>query len=636
MTKKKKNTYNNIEILKGPESIRKNLGMYGGSKEHALNHMFTEVFDNSVDEAMSGYCSKILVHHFKDGSLLVQDNGRGIPVNFMPEENKYSLEVVFTDHHSGGKFSDSNDGNYQYSGGLHGVGLCLVSALSSWLKVKVNRDGFEYELNFKNGYTNGKLKKKKAKTKTTGTLIHFMPDKKFLENRSMDFDKIYQKVKEISYLCTGLDIAIVNEKDGVKRKYDGRKNDIGNYVEHIATDLLKTNILGEPIVIKGKKDGVEIDIGLQWSDDFTEDFRCYTNNIPNPDGGTHLAGFRSGLTRTFTWFIKTFEIKQKIKLTSDDIREGLVYIINIRHPRPSFSSQTKEKLVSEDVRSVIESVMTSVFKDYCEKNVDEIKKVIKKATSAAKARDAARKAKELERKKGDFGVGGLAGKLADCQEKDPRKCEIFIVEGDSAGGSAKQGRDRKNQAILPLRGKVLNVEKNDFKKMLENKELVTLVTALGVGIGPTLKPDNLRYGKVIIFTDSDVDGSHIRTLLLTFFYRQMPQLIFNGNIYIAQPPLYKIVYRGKTIYLKDDREKDIFTKKNPGKYSIQRFKGLGEMNPQQLWETSMDPTTRNLAKVEIDNIAETDRVFSILMSSDTDARRKFIISHSRVVKNLDI
>lgn len=1025
LKKKKKETYDNIKILKGPESIRENLGMYGGSKENALNHMFTEVFDNSVDEAMSGYCSKILVHYFKDGSILVQDNGRGIPVNFMSEENRYSLEIVFTDHHSGGKFSDSIDGNYKYSGGLHGVGLCLVSALASWLKVVVNRDGFEYELNFKNGYVNGKLKKKKTKIKDTGTLIHFMPDKKFLENKSMDFDKIYDKVKEISYLCNGLDIIIINERDDIKRKYNGKKNNIGNYVEHIATDLLKTRLLGDPIVIKGKRDNIEIDIGLQWSDDFTEDFRCYTNNIPNLDGGTHLAGFRSGITRTFTWFLKTFEIKSKIKLSSDDIREGLIYVINIRHPRPSFSSQTKEKLVSEDVRTVVESVVMEVFKNYCENNANEIKAIIKKATSAAKARDAARRARELERKKGDFGINSLAGKLSDCQEKDPRRNEIFIVEGDSAGGcwfsstklrtydgrevsiydleqeekrgiqnycytinndgfidispiknvrktkenakvikivldngceeictpdhklmlkngdyieaqhslnkslmplytristhdrnyltgyemikqptnnkwvfthiisdnfnirndlynkekyqhrhhkdfnklnnnptnivrlaksdhiklhhdhlkhtlhrpdvkekskrvgkyleehpeqkevlskkakeqwenkeliewrsnetkkqwtddfrrkckeaydrtyykhtiefikdifdkdgsidkydeervrggsknllklstflerffdndvelmldaiktynhkvveiieleekmdvydlevpgthnfalasgifvhnSAKQGRDRKTQAILPLRGKVLNVEKNDFKRMLDNKELTTLITALGVGIGQNLNPDKLRYGKVIIFTDSDVDGSHIRTLLLTFFYRQMPQLIFNGNIYIAQPPLYRITNRGKSVYLKDDREKNVYISKMLEKYNIrklkrrtkkalykatisgkdidlkdenakdafvaeklkgmkfQRFKGLGEMNPDQLWETSMNPETRNLLRVEIGNIAETDRMFSILMADDTIARRSFIMANSELVKNLDV
>jgi len=631
--KKKEKSYNNIEILKGPESIRNNLGMYAGSKEHALNHMILECLDNSIDENMAGHCNKIIIHFLKDGSVLVQDNGRGIPVKHMKEEGKSSLEAVFTEHHSGGKF---NSDNYQYSGGLHGIGLCLVNALSSWLKVVIYRDGYEHSLNFKNGYVSKKISKKKLKKNQTGTLIHFMPDKSFFKGFEILVDKIHNKAKEISYLCNNLDIIIVNDETGKKALYNGKKNNIGDYVEHIAVDLLKTNLLSKSIVVKGKKDGIEIDIGLQWSDDFTEDFRCYTNNIPNPDGGTHLAGFRSGLTRTFTWFLKTFKIKSKIKLTSDDIREGLIYVINVRHPRPSFSSQTKEKLVSEDVRSIIESVVTTKFKDYCEKNADEIKKIIKKATSAAKARDAARKAKELARKKGDFGTGALVGKLADCQERDPRKNEIFIVEGDSAGGSAKQGRDRRTQAILPLRGKVLNVEKNDFKKMLENKELVTLVTALGVGIGPSLKPKSLRYGKIIIFTDSDVDGSHIRTLLLTFFYRQMPQLMFSGNIYIAQPPLYKIVYRGKTLYLKDDREKDDFVKNNLGKYKIQRFKGLGEMNPDQLWETSMDPTTRNLAQVKIENIAETDKIFSILMSSDTDARRNFIIGHSDVVSNLDV
>jgi len=675
LVKKKKKEYESIEILKGPESIRNNLGMYAGSKDHALNHMILECLDNSIDENMAGHCNKIIIHFLKDGSVLVQDNGRGIPVKHMKEEGKSSLEAVFTDHHSGGKF---NSDNYQYSGGLHGIGLCLVNALSEWLKVIIYRDGHEHLLNFKNGYVSKKLLKKKLKKNRTGTLIHFMPDKAFFKGYKILVDKIHNKAKEISYLCNNLDIVVVDDKVDKKTLYNGKKNNIGNYVEHIATDLLKTNLLDKPITIKGKKDGVEIDIGLQWSDDFTEEFRCYTNNIPNPDGGTHLAGFRSGLTRTFTWFLKTFEVKQKIKLTSDDIREGLVYVINVRHPRPSFSSQTKEKLVSEDVRSIIESITTDKFKDYCENNSAEIKKIIKKATSAAKARDAARKAKELERKKGDFGVGGLVGKLADCQEKDPRKCEIFIVEGDSAGGSAKQGRDRKTQAILPLRGKVLNVEKNDFKKMLENKELVTLVTALGVGIGPTLKPDRLRYGRVIIFTDSDVDGSHIRTLLLTFFYRQMPQLMFNGNIYIAQPPLYRIVYKGKTVYLKDDREKESFEQQLLAKYNIrklkrrtkkalykatvagkdidlkdedakkefifqklkgmklQRFKGLGEMNPDQLWETAMNPNTRNLLKVEINNIAEADKMFSILMSSDTDARRNFIIGHSSIVKNLDI
>jgi len=615
-----------ITSLEGLEAVRRVPGMYIGDTEDGTgyHHMLMEVLDNSVDEFLAGHCDNIIITLHKDGSASVEDNGRGIPVYHMEKEKASALEVVLVKLHAGGKFDKKA---YSVSGGLHGVGVSVVNALSARLRAAVFRDGKEYTMAFAKGKKVEEISSRPLKRKS-GTLIRFIPDPTiFKKNNSFDSEKIKIKLRELSFLCKGLSIDFVDEKNKIKETFGG-----GTGISDFVKFLAKTKLLDEPVSFIDTKEDIVVDVALQWLDDSSDSELCqyYTNNIPNPDGGSHTAGFKSALTRTINNYITNSDLPKglKISLSGDDIREGLVAVVSIRHPTPRFSSQTKEKLVSEDARSAVENTIASHLTAYLEQTPATAKKVITRCVNAFKAREAARKARDAVRKSVlASGAGVLPGKLADCQERDPEKCEIFIVEGDSAGGSAKQGRDRRFQAILPLRGKVLNVEKAEFRKMMANEELTTLVTAIGAGIGRSFDPKAIRYNKIIIMTDSDVDGAHIRTLLLTFFFRQMPQLILNGNLYIAVPPLYRVVVRSNPYYLKDDAELAQFVKERKlqrDKLGLQRFKGLGEMNPQQLWDTAMDPVNRKLLQVFIGNYLEADRVFSMLMGTQADVRRDFI------------
>lgn len=632
---KKKSKEYKITALKGLEAVRKVPGMYiGGVGEQSYHQMLREAVDNSLDEYMEGHCNKVIVTLHKDGSASVEDNGRGIPIYYMKEERKTALEVVLEELHAGGKFDKKA---YSISSGLHGVGLSVINALSTRLKATVRRSGKEYSVTYEKGKKVSGVDEKTGKG--SGTTIRFVPDLTiFKKVTKFNSDVVKQKLRELSFLCKGLTLEFIDERSKDKEVF-GSDEGIQDFVEFLAPGKL----LAEPFeftqeISNGSK--IVVNVAFQWLDgaEDNEILRCYTNNIPNPDGGSHVIGFKTAITRTVNGFIANSDLPKslKISLSGDDIREGLIAVLSIRHPNPKFSSQTKEKLVSEDARTAVESVVAEKLMDYLEKNPPLSKKIVTRCVNAFKAREAAKKAKEAVRKS-VLKDGGmlLPGKLADCSSKDPEVCEIFIVEGDSAGGSAKQGRDRMFQAILPLRGKVLNIEKSEFSKMMSNKEIGNLITAIGVGIGRNIDLAKIRYSKIIIMTDSDVDGSHIRTLLLTFFFRQMPQLIMNGNIYVAQPPLYRIDIRGKSYYLKDDGSLKAFIKEKKFKGNIQRFKGLGEMSPTQLWNTTMDPETRDLVKMEIGDYLEADRIFGILMGKAVEPRR-LLIEESALNARLDI
>jgi len=634
-----KNEYK-IQALENLEAVREVSGMYIGNTQDGtgLHHLFFEILDNSVDEYLAGHCNKISITLYKDGSISVLDNGRGIPTYYMPEKKMSALEVVMTTLHAGGKFKNNN--NYKISGGLHGVGISVSVALSSRLRVIVKKDGKEYTMAFEKGKKIEEFSEKSIKSKETGTFIRFVPDTTIFTN-VIDFDSniIERKLRELSYLCRGLEIEFINELSKTKKIFGG-DNDISGFIEHLAP----SSLLDKPIVFTDISNDITIDVGLQWLEGGSEIeiARYFTNNIPNPDGGSHSFGFKSALTRTINNYISSSDLPKtlKVSLSGDDIREGLISVVSIRHPDPKFSSQTKEKLVSEDARNAVESIVSHNVMRYLEQNPPTAKKIVTQCINAHKAREAAKKAREATRKS-VFKDGGsiLPGKLADCSSRDPDECELFVVEGNSAGGSTKQGRDRRYQAVLPLRGKVLNVEKCEFQKMMANEELNNLITASGVGIGKGFNLNKLRYGKIIILCDSDVDGSHIRTLLLTFIFRQMPQLIINDNIYIAQPPLYRITYRRNHFYIKNERELKTFVEDNnlkTGSFKLQRFKGLGEMSPEQLWNTTLDPERRTLLKVTIENYVEADKIFSILMGNQVEPRKDFIVENAINVKNLDI
>lgn len=610
--------------------------MYLGNTDDgtAYHHVLMEVLDNSIDEHMEGCCDRIVVTIHKDGSASVEDNGRGVPLDWMPSEKKSSFEVAFTTLHAGGKFDKEA---YKYAGGLHGVGVSAVNAVSTWMDATVRRDGKECHLHFERGKKIGDLGEKRSREKRTGTLVRFLPDDSIFKNvTEFSFDRIATRLKELSHLCHGLTIELIDERTGENRRFDGLEG-----IRGLVRDLATGTLVGDPVSFSDKDGDIVVDVAFQWTSDDKETWRCYTNNIPNTDGGTHLIGFRAALTRTLNAYISMADIPKTLKksLSGDDVREGLVSVISIRHPDAKFSSQTKEKLVSEDARTAVDSIFSELFARYLEEHPAEAKLIVQRCVLASQAREAAKRARELTKRKSDLGDSfSLPGKLADCQERDPALCELFVVEGDSAGGSAKQGRDRRNQAILPLRGKVLNVEKCEWKKLLANEELTTLVTAMGTSIGRNFDIGGLRYHKIIIMTDSDVDGSHIRTLLLTFFFRQMPQLIMGGHIHIAQPPLYRVAYRGHQYYLKDDRALAVFKKERrivDGSFNKQRFKGLGEMNPEQLWDTTMDPSKRSLLQVRVDNLLEADRLFGLLMGEQVDPRRRFIEEKALFAK-LDI
>ena len=626
----------NIQVLKGLEAVKKRPGMYIGDTDDGsgLHHMVFEVLDNCIDEAMAGHCSDIQVIINKDGSVTVQDNGRGIPVDVHKKEGVSAAELILTTLHSGGKFDDNS---YKVSGGLHGVGVSVVNALSKKLLLEVHRDGGEYFQEYSEGKPKAKLKKVK-KSLSTGTKITFYPSDKIFTTTDFETDRIYKRIQELSFLNAGVSINVEDKRFGKSRKFKNNGG-LSSYVTHLRGRKQKVSEIFE---CSATENDVGVEIAMQWTESYSENVLCYTNNIPQKDGGTHLAGFRGSLTRVLKSFIKKENAKKSpTDLLGEDVREGLIAIISVKVPDPKFSSQTKEKLVSSEVESVVSAVFNKYFNEFLLENPKDSMSIIAKVSEAALAREAARKAREMTRRKGVLEIAGLPGKLADCQEKDPTLSEIYIVEGDSAGGSAKQGRNRKNQAILPLKGKIINVEKARIDKVLGSAEVGTLIKALGCGIGEEdFDINNLRYHRIIIMTDADVDGSHIRTLLLTFFYRQMYEIVDKGHIYIALPPLYKITKGKEFIYASDEKEKDdaikTLSKNGTRGLEVQRYKGLGEMNPEQLWTTTMDPVNRRMMRVDIKDVQDANESFEILMGDDVEPRREFIDSNALSVKELDI
>ena len=626
----------NIQVLKGLEAVKKRPGMYIGDTDDGsgLHHMVFEVLDNCIDEAMAGYCSDIRVIINKNGSVTIEDNGRGIPVDVHKKEGVSAAQLIMTTLHSGGKFDDNS---YKVSGGLHGVGVSVVNALSKKLTLEVHRDGGEYFQEYSDGKPKAKLKKVKKSDKT-GTKITFFPSEKIFTSIDFEVDRIYKRIQELSFLNAGVSINVEDKKSGKSKKFKNNGG-LSSYVTHLRG---RKQTVSDIFECSATDNDVGVEIAMQWTDSYTENVLCYTNNIPQKDGGTHLAGFRGSLTRVLKSFIKKENAKKTpTDLLGEDVREGLIAIISVKVPDPKFSSQTKEKLVSSEVEGVVSTIFSKYFNEFLLENPKDAMSIVSKVSEAALAREAARKAREMTRRKGVLEIAGLPGKLADCQEKDPSLSEIYIVEGDSAGGSAKQGRNRKNQAILPLKGKIINVEKARIDKVLGSQEVGTLIKALGCGIGKEdFDIDNLRYHRIIIMTDADVDGSHIRTLLLTFFYRQMYEIVEKGHVYIALPPLYKITKGKEFIYASDEKEKDDaikkFSKNGNRGLEVQRYKGLGEMNPEQLWTTTMDPLNRRMMRVDIKDIQDANESFEVLMGDDVEPRREFIDANALSVKELDI
>ena len=625
----------NIQVLKGLEAVKKRPGMYIGDTDDGsgLHHMVFEVLDNCIDEAMAGHCSDINIIINKNGSVTVKDDGRGIPVDVHEKEGISAAELILTTLHSGGKFDDNS---YKVSGGLHGVGVSVVNALSKDLTLRVWRDGGEFIQKYKEGKAVAKLKKVKA-SKLNGTEITFTPSNKIFTSITFEVDRIYKRIQELSFLNAGVSINVIDERTGKSKKFKN-SGGLSSYVTFLKG---KKQNVSEVFECSSTHNDVGVEIALQWTDSYSENVLCYTNNIPQKDGGTHLAGFRGSLTRVLKAFIKK-ENNKKIPtdLLGEDVREGLIAIVSVKVPDPKFSSQTKEKLVSSEVESVVSTVFSKYFNEYLLENPKEGVNIFSKVAEAALAREAARKAREMTRRKGVLEIAGLPGKLADCQEKDPSLSEIYIVEGDSAGGSAKQGRNRKNQAILPLKGKIINVEKARIDKVLGSQEVGTLIKALGCGIREEFDIDKLRYHRIIIMTDADVDGSHIRTLLLTLFYRQFFDILDRGHVYIALPPLYKITKGKQHEYVSDEDEKDAAIKRlsegGTRGLEVQRYKGLGEMNPDQLWTTTMEPENRKMMQVTINDATEADQQFEILMGDQVEPRREFIDNNALSVSNLDI
>ena len=626
----------NIQVLKGLEAVKKRPGMYIGDTDDGsgLHHMVFEVLDNSIDEAMAGHCSEIYVIVNKNGSVTIKDNGRGIPVDKHKKEGVSAAELILTTLHSGGKFDDNS---YKVSGGLHGVGVSVVNALSDKLILKVHRDGGEFFQEYQNGKPKAKLKKIKT-SKLSGTEITFYPSSKIFTSINFEIDRIYKRIQELSFLNAGVSINVEDIRSGKSKKFKNNGG-LSSYVTHLKG---RKQIVSEIFECSAKENDVGVEIALQWTDSYSENVLCYTNNIPQKDGGTHLAGFRGSLTRVLKAFIKKENAKKvPLDLLGEDAREGLTAIVSVKVPDPKFSSQTKEKLVSSEVESVVSTIFSKYFNEFLLENPKDAAAILGKVAEAALAREAARKAREMTRRKGVLEIAGLPGKLADCQEKDPALSEIYIVEGDSAGGSAKQGRNRKNQAILPLKGKIINVEKARIDKVLGSQEVGTLIKALGCGIGKEdFDIEKLRYHRIIIMTDADVDGSHIRTLLLTFFYRQMYEIVDKGHIYIALPPLYKLSKGKDFFYASNEEEKDKaikeLSKNGTRGLEVQRYKGLGEMNPEQLWTTTMDPNNRRMMRVDIKDVVDANESFEILMGDDVEPRREFIDANALSVTDLDI
>ncbi len=622
-----------IQVLEGLAAVKQNPAMYVGSTdERGLHHLVYEVVDNAIDEALAGYCTKTQVILNKDGSVTVTDNGRGIPVAMHKKYNKSGVELVMTTLHAGGKFDNEA---YKVSGGLHGVGVSCVNALSEWLEVKVKRNGIEYYQKYDHGFTVAPLKEI-GKSEKNGTTIIFLPDPEIFETTDIKYETITARLKEQAFLNAGLEIEITDELSGKSEtfKYDGG---ISEFVQHINRN--KTPLHPEPIYLKAEKKDVEVEIAIQYTDGYTENIFTFANNINTHEGGTHLSGFKGALTRVLNDYGKKNKLfdNENFSLSGEDCREGITTVISCKVRHPQFEGQTKTKLGNSEVRGIVESMTNEKLSEFFEETPVVARTIIDKSVTASRARDAARKARELTRRKGLLESSALPGKLADCSSRDPSKTELYIVEGDSAGGSAKQGRNREFQAILPLRGKILNVEKARMDRILKNNEILALITATGTGIGEEFDIEKARYHKIIIMTDADVDGEHIRTLLLTFFFRYMRPLIEEGYLYIAQPPLYKLSKGKQSMYAYTEREKqEKINELGETGVNIQRYKGLGEMNPGQLWETTMDPENRMTVKVTVDDAVEADELFTILMGEKVEPRREFIETHAKEVTNLDI
>lgn len=624
-----------IQVLEGLEAVRKRPAMYIGSTDgYGLHHLVYEVVDNSIDEALAGFCDTIAVIIHKDNAVEVIDNGRGIPVEAHPTYKISALEVVMTKLHAGGKFDNES---YKVSGGLHGVGVSVVNALSSVLTVEVSRDNKRYTQSYKRGVPTGKVKMTGTSTKT-GTRVIFWPDDQIFETTEYNFDTLSKRLRELAFLNAGIKITLRDERKKGKEHLFQFKGGIVSFVQYLNEN--KTAIIKKPIYLRTERGKVDVEIALEYIDTYTETVFTYANNINTREGGTHLIGFKSGLTRVINEYMKkeTKADKNITQLSGDDVREGLVAIVSVKLPNPQFEGQTKMKLGNSDIKGLVESIVNENLSLHFEENPQDAKKIIEKCVQSSRARLAAKKARDLTRRKSALENDTLPGKLADCSERDPSLCEIYLVEGDSAGGSAKQGRDRNFQAILPLKGKILNVEKSRLDKILSNEEIRTIITAIGTGIGSDeFNIEKARYHKIIIMTDADVDGSHIKTLLLTFFYRYMPDIIKKGYLYIAKPPLYNIKMGKESVYAYNDDERDKFLKgHDKTKALIQRYKGLGEMNPEQLWETTMDPEKRTLMVVQIDDEVEAEEAFSVLMGDAVEPRRKFIEENAKNVQNLDL
>jgi len=644
-----------IQVLKGLEHVRRRPAMYiGDVSARGLHHLAYEVIDNAIDEALAGYCDKIVMSVNKNGSLTVEDNGRGIPTGMHPTEKKSALEVVMTQLNAGGKFDRST---YKVSGGLHGVGVSVVNALSEYLEVEVYREGKIYYQKYIRGEavapvkTTGKVKSK------TGTRVTFYPDKLVFKNINFKYETLEDRLRELAYLNKDLTIIMSDERQGKKNEFKF-KGGLIDFVKYL--DEGEKSISGKPIFITGERENVLVEIAFQYNESYNDDILTFVNNINTHEGGTHLEGFKSALTRTLNNYGTKNGIfkNDKITLTGDDFREGLTCVVSAKIPEPQFEGQTKTKLGNSEVKGIVQSITGEQLGNYLEENPSVAKKIIEKCLRAAEAREAARKARELARKKTGLEISGLPGKLADCSISDPAQCELYLVEGDSAGGSAKQGRDRRFQAILPLKGKILNVEKARINKIVENDEIRSIVTAIGAGLGNSEEFDEskIRYNKIILMCDADVDGSHIRTLLLTFFYRHMREIIDTGRLYIAQPPLYKIKKGKSELYAYDENERDEILKSmrvdkknivsteeggapipapvSETKVVISRFKGLGEMNPEQLWATTMNPETRTVLQVTSENASAADKMFRILMGEEVEPRRKFIEENAKYA-NID-
>ncbi len=619
-----------ITVLEGLEAVRKRPGMYiGDTSLRGLHHLVYEIVDNSIDEALAGFCSTIKVIIHTDNSITVYDNGRGIPVDIHPKYNMPAVEVALTKLHAGGKFDKDT---YKVSGGLHGVGVSVVNALSIELNVQIKRSGKIYFQKYSQGKPISKLEIT-GETSETGTMVHFKPDSEIFKEILFHFDVLSKRLRELAFLNKGIEIELLDERNAEQNifKYEGGIKEFVEFVDKNKQPL-------HPVIYFEKtKDDVVVEIALRYNSGYQENVFSFVNNINTIEGGTHLSGFKTSLTRILNNVAKDLNSKKDVKLSGDDVKEGLTAVISIKVQEPLFEGQTKTKLGNSEVLGIVSGVVTDGLGIFFGENPAVAKNIVAKSLDAARAREAARKARDLTRRKGALEGAGLPGKLADCSNKDPSKCELYLVEGDSAGGSAKQGRDREFQAILPLRGKILNVEKARLHKIMQNNEIISMITALGTGVGEEFNVSKLRYDRVIIMTDADVDGSHIMTLLLTFFYRHMKELVEQGHVYIAMPPLYKLQKGKRLQYVYNDSDKDKVIAEMGGEgVGIQRYKGLGEMNPKQLWDTTMDPETRMLKQVAVEDAVAADQMFTVLMGDEVPPRRAFIEKHALDVKELDI